>query len=378
MSMAIRMRPDVDRYWRIRASADMERHPRRAERYAEHAVELAPTAWRNWRQLALIQYQLGDSAQAEASLVRAAGLDRGYVPHMELANLAWLLGDMPRFWTENAKALRISPVKAYPGIFNEIYHLAGEHPRQLERILPVGQAPPICGAIQFLCAHRAVKVATNAWRLMPRRCPQEWGWACQTAALTLSGAWLTEAQKSTASPPAQRCLDFWNRAAAAGAVVAPAAEGAITDGRFGYPWIGGLTWNPGQAQSLQRIRVGTGEEANRVVLAFDGSEPDHQQLFWQWVIVQPSQTYQVTFDVRGDQVRRASGLALSAMQGNGKRIWALPAQIGDSWQTMRGVFSVPANVHAILLAFTYDRPLGVPSARGQVLLSNVHMTATAH
>lgn len=75
-----------------------ETDPGKAEDLLQRAVTLSPLDSRSWIDLALRHEMDGNLPAAERELLRAAGVDRQYLPRWSLANFYFRRGDDTRFW----------------------------------------------------------------------------------------------------------------------------------------------------------------------------------------------------------------------------------------------------------------------------------------
>lgn len=375
LRIATKMRPDMAELWRYRANQAAMNDPIGAEAMLQRAVRLAPTDWRNWSNLGMIFYQLGDSANADRCLRNAARLDSGYAAHLELANLAWLLGDSNQFRSEISKALRIAPTTEYTEIFQRVLHLAGPDPEMLLRVLPGDETSPVSGAIQYLCGLGHVNVATQAWRLLPSPCPASSVAACQAAALALSYHWLAKAEHPDEIDAPEQSIKFWNDAVHLGMEAGHGHLGQITDGQFHYPWKGGLSWSADSRFSLLRLGIGSGVLGNQVQVQLSGQQPDHAMVLSQLVVVRPGQRYHLSFSSRSKDLQNGQGMGLAVNLLPDRQLTTLPARAESEWVKNEGIVNIPANTRLVQIGLAYNRPVGVAPMRGEFFVADVELKA---
>ncbi|MGH9471614.1 MAG: hypothetical protein ACRD1M_02635 [Terriglobales bacterium] len=377
LTRAARLRPGLADTWREWADVTSFAHPARARTLARRAVQLAPTDWRNWTSLALVDYRLNHLQAASSDFAAAARVDRGAAAHLQLANMAWLVGNRNLYWNQIRLALAVCSRDQYPAILAQVQRLNGPDTANVLRVLPPGQAGPVCGGVEFLCAMGHPRAATRAWQLMPS-CTSVTQWACRGAALSLAHAWLADAlhpgHQSTAVAPA---IQYWNRAVAAGLLAGSASFGAITDGGFRYPWVGGLEWTSDSRVTLWRRAPDAGAGSGQAVMQLSGDQPDQSPLLWEWVPVSPGVHYRVAFQSRADDSVTGAGLLLQVATPDGVRLTQVVAPLQPNWNSASGSFVVPDHVYLLKVGFECDRPFGATLLRGEVSLRRVNLEAAS-
>ena len=387
LRQARHLRPDWSRVWRLEGQWLAMNHPRRARIMARRAVQLNPENWRNWHDLGMLDYQLGDPARAQFDLEQSARYNAGFLAHFQAANLAFLLGNQPLFWREMAVALRMVPSNQLLPVMQQINHLEGNHPQAWLGMLPASRIGLRATAIHFLIRVHDLSAAVSIWRKLP--CPAYRRLACHDAALDLSRAWLhraiADSSAAAKSPPAQphtgnsslpgfaarQARQVWNQAVRRRVLSASIlVTGSVNDGNFQFPWRGGLSWRPGPGNLLQ-FRHAASRNVNRVVIRLDGYEPGHLLLMRQWAIFQPGRHYNISFQTRGRNLFHARGISLDLYTPQGLLVKNLPAAVVPAWRVNQTWFMVPPHAPLIRIDIRYDRPYGTALMRGRVEIGNV-------
>lgn len=390
LARAAHYRPGQADAWRLRAEFSAFAHPHQALRYARRAVAADPADWQNWRQLGVIEYQLGDAAAATRALAQAAQRDSGWAAHYQLGNLALLLGREQEFWAQMKASLAIVPAAQAAAVLNQAWAQTSGDAQRLLAILPQRRVELDAEAATVIMNRGAPLAAARLWGRV--QCPRFRYGACRGAVLGLTNRLVRLAFAGTYpgwSPPlgvaapdrgalARAAMRMWNRAARRGIIdAAPARTGTVGDGRFARPWIGpAFAWfksgpvylsrEPGDAPVGAALRIG-----------FDGYQPEQTGLIGQIVPVMPNAEYSISFLSRRAVEGTDSGLALAVQSAPGVPIVEIPAQLGMHWRASGGTFRVPRSDHLVLLAFQYHRPMGQVRMHAPALVADVRLQEVA-
>ncbi|HUX66486.1 MAG TPA: hypothetical protein VMV31_03260 [Terriglobales bacterium] len=409
LNQALHFRPDLSQPWRMSAQLVGADDPGPARNLELHAVALNPANWENWRDLGLLDYQLGQSRAALGALDRAAANSRGFTARFEVANLAFLLGNQHEFWREMQAALRVVPPEDVQSTLREIAHLDAD-PRHLLAILPVGRIRVAANAVGFLVQRRQLDQADQVWAKMT--CPAYRRQDCFQALAALVPAWLQVAQAAeTALPPAstpasaaasgrdralrapsfaarsaaahphsgalpaiQQAQRIWNQGIQRGALTAARVQiGTITDPQFEHFWSEiGFGWRTSSVRPLW-IQDASTARANAVQVRFPGDGSDYELLFWQWILVNPGNTYAIRLVSRGQPLNLPDGVQVEVALPDGKVVQTIPVAVGPDWSASDATFRAPPGAGLLRLSFAYKRPLGKPLLRGEVWFRSATM-----
>src|SRR5260370_2846844 len=102
------------------------------------ALKLNPRYAEAWIARGLQQETAGDRSTAEASLLRAAGIDHLYLPLWTLANFYLRAGDLPRFWIWARRAAEMAYDPA--ALFQLCWRASGDAREILQRAIPPAPA----------------------------------------------------------------------------------------------------------------------------------------------------------------------------------------------------------------------------------------------
>lgn len=403
---ALAARPDLAGGWRMLAQNDSFDSPSSARVAAQRATELDPADWRNWQSLALIDFQLGNIARAQADFAAAARLESGFAAHYERGNFDRLLGDQAAFWQEMGQALEMVPTRDADATLRTL--LADDpssgHGDFLGH-LPRDRPDVVAMAVSLLVQNRLLSAAWSAWSML--QCQIEGpnalalapdfdaDWAPSCAGLTYGfanaleqAAWQAPSATSRAaalSPSAPTAapaeltdlaLRVWNRAAHSGWIpAAPVRSGQVSDPDFNPPWQGpAFGWSVASGSSLDAVYVNSGGGPDALHLRFDGQEPDQLELASQWVPVAAGRQYRVRFASRRFSGAQ-SGIRLMVRDPE-RNLLEIPADLEPFWASNSGMFTAGPRDALVQLVFSYARPIGQVRLQGEVALRDVNLHAS--
>lgn len=386
LALANRYRPDRAKAWRLRAQLDAFAHPHRALRYAQQAVATDRADWRNWDQLGLVQYQLGEVAAARRSLLRGVSRDSGWAAHFQLGNLALLLGREAEFWRQMRAALAVVPRHQSAPLLNQVFAAARGRPRRWLGVMPVHRAGVEATAVYLLLRRGNLLAAAATWHGV--QCPNYRRALCGETARHLADRLgtqtfqpipATQGDAASRLPQPSRVLlartaiTVWNTAVRRRWLRASLARvGRVNDGRFRAAWLGpAFAWAAtGQVYHQTVPGRSPAEQGDVLRLQFTGYQPQRTALFEQFVAVRPGTRYRVSFLSRRLGEGRETGVKLQVLAGT-QVVQTLPAQLQDKWEENADTFRVPQRVSLVDLNFVYHRPLGQVRLHNSVLITEV-------
>jgi hypothetical protein len=155
--------------------------------------------------------------------------------------------------------------------------------------------------------------------------------------------------------------------------------GGISDGEFLRPWIGpAFSWSNNQIASIEFNRVEGEPRANAALVNFSGDQPEAAELFWQFVAVQPGRQYRLSFMSRRLGFSTETGVQAQVIAPRHTNLLTVRAPLAQSWQTAAGVFTVPAGVYVVHLAFQYVRPAGEVRLHDRVAIARPALRPLEH
>lgn len=373
LRLAQRMRPDLADAWRLRAELLAQDRPHDARKASLKAVQLQPTNWENWDQLALLELQFGNIAKANQDFQQGERYDRGYSAHYEMASFARILGETSQFKDEMRAALEMVPQSEIVTALTQA--LAGlPSSRALLTILPENRPEVISTAAVLLAKRKQMALATDLWMRM--NCPQ-YRWAdCQSSASLLVQALLNDASSSATGDRGEiaTAQKIWNRARQQdGLPVASSVTGKISDPNFTHSFLGGFSWSLETSLPMERVlEPATGQK----YLAFHLEDNLSSQLglIRQAVLVIPGKRYCIQYDSRADRPS-PPGLAVDVLGSAQKLLGRIHAKLTTNWVNNSKCLSIPRGTNLILVDVQYNRPLGYDTLRSTVELRGLNLTA---
>jgi hypothetical protein len=406
LELAGRYRPDRAKAWRLLADLSSFAHPRTALRFAKRAVAADPADWRNWDQLGLVEYQLGEPVAAQRALAEAVARDSGWEAHYRLGSLALLLGRNQEFWAQMKAALAVVPPSQAAPVLNQAFAAgrgieatggeravrksraaAAAAPRWLA-VLPRRRAPVDAVAVNLLLDQGQPLRAATVWGKV--RCASYQRAVCRATSLGLANRLVALAFRGAEARPAGKA---GGRALAPGVLARTAARvwntavrkgwlhrsrvvvGRVNNGEFQHGWLGpAFGWAKiGPVYASRVGGMGPTGQGGAVRLDFTGYQPQSTPLLDQIVRVRPGGRYEVTFFSRRLGRGSESGVRLMVRLSPRRILLALPAKLRSHWSQNTARFRVPRGVDLIGLLFQYQRPMGQVRLHNTVLLGAVRL-----
>ncbi len=376
-------RPGLSNAWLLTANWISFRNPQKALVYARHAVMLDPTNWRNWHELGMIEFQLGNQGQALHDLRQAAAYNRGFLAHYQLANMAVLLHDRQQFWTQIGLALRMAPPLYIRPSLDIAWRMANTDVSRFIGILPARIQVQI-SAIHFLA--RRNHLATAYRMLTHLDCPSFRMTGCRHAAWSVTWhaihhayfmprAGITPAQMGISTRLSQKA---WNYAILNFDFQAPRLwSGKIPDPRFRFPWRGLYSWVAGSKAEVQKIPSPVDPSQNRVRMNFSGYQPGSLRLFHALTLVRPGERYEISIQAGSSRLAGRPGLWLAASIPGQPAFARLPITLSPFGSVSELTFQVPNKIPLLDITLEYQRPLGQVPWRGTAWISKISMVKTS-
>lgn len=337
--------------------------PRRAAELLESAVVLNYLDSRSWIDLALRREMSGDLLSAERDLLRAAEVDRQYLPRWSLANYYFRQGDDARFWLWARRAAAMVYDDPRP-----LFRLCDEIDADGNLIERLGLRNPDVRASYLkyvLAKNRMDLIPAVAQRILAD------GRAADVPAI------LGACDRLLEIPMVDPALKLWNGLAKARRIpygpLSLADGGAITNGAFSSePTSQGFDWHAPDAGGVSLVRE---DAAGGLRLIFSGRQPEACSPLWQFIAVRESAHYELEYLYNTAGIADGSGLAWNIDYTDVRQATTTMAAIPSN---ERGIpralsFATPAGCHLVRLGLTYRRAPGTTRIEGRIVLMQVRL-----
>jgi hypothetical protein len=311
------------------------------------AVALNPYDAESWSALAVAREQDGDSAGAEAALLRAAAASRYYRTRWTLAYFYYRHRDLAAYRRWMRAALEMKNGETRP-LFEMAQKLG------IERAAIAALVPEECDALADYLDFEVT--GATAMRLIRRGCRENLG--------SVLGA----CDFNFAHGNADVAVDIWNRISQAGWIplpgLRPTAGVLLANPSFSPDKVtGGFDWREAAPQGALVERSATGDGLR---VEFTGKQPERCELISLNVPALPGQRYRLTAEYRGTPVAQLPGLQWSA-----DPLGTAPAGVPLE-------FTVPEGGTPVRLRLTYGRIPGTTRIEGVLRIASVRLELLAH
>ena len=328
------------------------------------AVRANPRLSSAWVELGLRAENDGDTAGAEAFLLRAAHADRTYSTLWTLANFYFRHEQREKFWSATRQALSMGDVRTYDPA--PLFRLCWKMSRDPDTIL--ARAIPDIGAVEARYLQFLVRE-----NLAPAAEPVTERVVAMSGEHDL-GAVFEYCDRLISEGDAERAIHAWNalcwRTLHGYKPLAPEAGVSLTNADFSVaPVEHGFDW---RMPAIEGVTVERGGLPPRLWITLDGHEPETCDLVEQVLAVAPGRKYRMGFRYQTDGLAAHSGLRWRLKDIANTEIASDAAELASE-QDSAGVirFTVPAGVRLARLVLAYRRAPGTSRIEGRVSVSDV-------
>ena len=351
----------------VRLSALLsENAPQRAAALLQSAVVLNPLDSRSWIDLALRREMSGDLATAERDLLRAAAVDRQYLPRWSLANFYFRRGDTARFWLWAQRAAGM--VYDDPRPLFRLCDEAGGEENLIER-LSLHNPDVRASYLNYVLARNRVSlISPVARRLLTD------GRDSDVPTILAASDRLLELKM------VGQALELWNGLATARQIpygpLSPADGGSVTNSEFSSaPTSHGFDWRMPDVGGVSLVRE---DAEGGIRLIFSGRQPESCAPLSQFIPVRENTHYSLEYIYKTAGIADGSGLAwnienMGVRQMTNTAI-AIPSAEHSSTRVLN--FDTPPGCHLIRLGVSYRRVPGTTRIEGRIVLRRAHLRPT--
>jgi hypothetical protein len=363
---AIALMPDQAEYYARLAFLVADNDPPAARDASRRAVALNPWDARSWIELGLSAEAQGDATSATQYLLRAAEVDKEFLPRWTLANYYFRHDDLAMFWFWSKQAAAMVYGDALP-----MFRLCGkvEEDGKLIDRLEIRNPNVRAGYLSYLLDQNRVDlIAPAVHRLLEQN---------READVPLLSAACERLLQAGRVPQA---AEIWNRLADAGRVPfkTPAGEGAqlLANGGFAVPPASlGFDW---RLPVVEGIGVSREESPLGLRITFSGRQPQDCEALAQLVPLRSQTPYQLSFVFRTHGVPGGAGLAWRiADAATGAVLREGPSLASEAEAPAHLSFETPVECRLVRLSLRYRRTPGTTRMEGFLVLRNVALEPLA-
>ncbi len=326
------------------------------------AVMLNPFDSESWIQLGFVsEFQQHDEARAEKYFLRAAEVNKMFLPKWTLTNFYFRHGNITNFFHWASATLAITPYSPEP-VFTQMW-LMSQDAERIARAVPDRPRTLLPYAWFLSNAHQYGSIVSVIERLIKsvgNKDPRAWGRDDLLA--NIEDRMVLQGDRDLA-------LSIWASMVRGGWLQQNISDAGhpLTNGDFRTPFFRhGLDWIPA---SVDGIKVEQSPSEGVTRLYFSGNEPEHCVILQQYLPLEAGGMYQ--FQWQAETRLNESPAGLTWHLGGADR----PAEYGvispDLSMASRWRVQAPAGTGFALLSLEYNRPLGHLRARGFVTLRSI-------
>ena len=330
------------------------------------AVKLNPWDFQSWIQLGFAaELRHYDAAQAEQDYLRAAAVNRMFLPKWTLTNFYFRQRRSSDFFHWANAALQITPYSSDP-IFAQMW-LVSQDAATIAAAVP-NRPRVLLQYASFLSTARQFTAIPDVIRRLVLHVgnaePQLWGRDDLVA--SIEDRILREGDRRNA-------LAIWTSLREGGWIrqSIPDVRHPLTNGDFSIPFFRhGFDWEPADSSCSQVEQV---SNADRVRITLPGDQPGACVLLRQYVPLAAGRIYNLTWRANTQDAESSRGLAWhirTVPQKNAEE--TVSGDLFDSPRTWQ--FRAPSSEVA-MLSLEYNRPKGHLRAAGTVTLASVSLDA---
>jgi tetratricopeptide (TPR) repeat protein len=340
--------------------------PKRASEALQRAVAMNPSDSRSWIELGLRVEADGHNATAERYFLRAAEVDKEYLPKWTLANYYFRRDQESKFWFWAKAAAQMLYGDPLP-----LFRLSGkvvEDGNLIDRLEI--RRPDIQAAYlsYLLSQNRLDLIGPATHRLLDQ------GRKSDVPLL------LTACDRLISTKLADDALALWNGLAKARRIpyapLAPDAERILTNDSF-LPTsaLQGFAW---RLPTVDGISASREENPSGLRLTFSGAQPENCEPLLRVLPVRENTAYEFTALYRTTGIKPNTGLAWRVTDMNGGGTMEAPESLASEDDARAKIrFLTPAGCRLVRIALAYRRTLGTIRIEGSIVLREAGLQRTA-
>ena len=347
----------------VRLSAVItETDPGKAEELLQRAVALNPLDSRSWIDLALRHEMDGNLPAAERELLRAAGIDRQYLPRWSLANFYFRRGDDTRFWLWARSASEMLYDDPRP-----LFRLCDAIASDEDLIDRLGLRNPDVRASYLsylLVRNQGALIPRVAQRLLVDNREAD-------VPILLAGCdRLLELQK------VGEAISVWNGLSVSRRIPygpLPPDGGNITNGDFSStPTSQGFDWRVPDTGGVSAVRE---DAKGGMRLIFSGHQPEACAPLSQFIPVRESAHYELEYLYNTSGIADHSGLSWNIEYTDVSQSSNTTGEIASDGKGGTRIlpFDTPSGCHLARLSLAYRRAPGTTRIEGKIVLRQVSL-----
>jgi tetratricopeptide (TPR) repeat protein len=329
------------------------------------AVELNPFDYESLIQLGLsAEMTAADPATAEAYFLKAASVNRMYLPKWTLAGYYFRRQNSSEFFRWANETLKISPYAGDP-VFTQMW-LMSQDPARLSAAIP-DRARTLIQYTWFLSNSKQFAamppIVERLVRVVGEDDPRAWGRNDLIASAL---------DHVLASGDLHTGLQIWTTLRDGRWIPqsVPDADRPLTNGDFHWPFYKhGFDWAPAETEAVH-IQQFVNEPS--IDIGLSGDQPEHCELLRQYVAIESGFLYKLQWKAEAQGIPAGSGLAWHLRPANAdERIDITSIDLLRAPQAWE--FVAPPKVTGFMLTLEYDRALGHVRPAGHTLLRSVSL-----
>jgi len=354
--LAVTITPDSAEY-HFRLWEAQKDGPADSSAELDRALALNPRYTAAWIARGLEAEGAGDRKKAEASLLRAAEIDRLYLPRWTLANFYLRGADLPQFWTWARRAAEMAYDPA--ALFQLCWRASNDAPEILQAI---PDTPALRQAyLDFLARTNRLEAAAPLAAEVSQR-----------ASFSHLDLLLRYCDAVLASRQVNPALQAWNALAARRiipyGVLDPRAGASLTNGDLAAaPLLRGFDWRPAHVEGAT-LSFDTG--SRQMSLTLSGKQPEWCDIVEQYLPLLPNVKYHFRYRYRTQDLAAETGLVWSFVDARTvAELAALAVRASPDWNEQTLEFTTGSGSDFLRVLLRYRRPTGSMRAEGSVVFT---------
>ena len=339
--------------------------PKMASEALLRAVALNPFDSLSWIELGLRVETDGHNAAAEQYYLRAAEVDKEYLPKWTLANYYFRRDEEPKFWFWAKAAAQMLYGDPLP-----LFRLSGkvvEDGNLIDRLAI--RSPDIQAAYlsYLLSQNRLDLIGPATHRLLDQGRESDVPLLLRACDRLIDAKLLDEA------------LAVWNGLAKAQKIpyapLAPGAEKILTNDSFlPTPALLGFAW---RLPTVDGISASREENPSGLRLTFSGGQPENCETLFRVLPVRENTAYEFTVLYRTAGIPPDTGLGWRVTDLDGGNIAGEPESLASEDDAQAKIrFVAPSGCRVVRIALAYRRTLGTTRIEGSIVLREAGLQRT--